>query len=35
MRDVFENTILLKFGTATEVSNYGFEIQRATKQLKL
>lgn len=25
----YEDSILLKFGTATEVSNYGFEIQRA------
>jgi len=31
--DVFEDSILLKFGTATEVSNYGFEIQRAQNNL--
>lgn len=31
--DVFEDSVLLKFGTATEVSNYGFEIQRAQNNL--
>lgn len=29
----YEDSILLKFGTATEVSNYGFEIQRAQNNL--
>ena len=33
MLDVFEDSVLLKFGTATEVSNYGFEIQRAQNNL--
>ena len=27
--EVYPDSVLLKFGTATEVSNYGFEIQRA------
>ena len=31
--EVYEDSILLKFGTATEVSNYGFEIQRAQNNL--
>lgn len=31
--DVFEDSVLLKFGTATEVSNYGFEIHRAQNNL--
>ncbi|MBK7629818.1 MAG: T9SS type A sorting domain-containing protein [Ignavibacteriales bacterium] len=31
--EVYEDSILLKFGTATEVSNYGFEIQRAQNGL--
>lgn len=31
--DVFEDSVLLKFGTATEVSNYGFEVQRAQNNL--
>lgn len=31
--EVYEDSILLKFGTATEVSNYGFEIHRAQNNL--
>lgn len=31
--EVYEDSVLLKFGTATEVSNYGFEIQRAQNGL--
>jgi hypothetical protein len=27
--EVYPDSVLLKFGTATEVSNYGFEVQRA------
>lgn len=31
--EVYADSVLLKFGTATEVSNYGFEIQRAHDNL--
>lgn len=31
--EVYPDSILLKFGTATEVSNYGFEIHRAQNNL--
>jgi len=31
--EVYEDSVRLKFGTATEVSNYGFEIQRAQNGL--
>ena len=28
--EIYEDSVLLKWGTATEVSNYGFDIERAT-----